>query len=100
MTSKPFTASLLPLKGKYYGAIIVLRDKFGNDNEIRVWLADPTGRMSQRQLDYYGYASNEEAAEDGMFCDCHYESELTFLLAQEIVKTINDFQVPSKAINS
>jgi hypothetical protein len=98
MTPKPLIASLEPLKGKHYGTVINIRDERGNDHEIKVWLNDPTNRMSQRQLDDYGYASHQEAKEDGMPCDCHYESELAFLLAQEIVKTINSFQFPSENV--
>lgn len=94
-TSKPFTARLKPLEGKHYGTIINVRDEQGYDYEITVWTNDLDHRMSQRELDDYGYKSNKEAREDGMPCDCHYESERDFLLAQEIIKAINSFRFPN-----
>lgn len=93
-TQRPFTASLRHLGGKHYGSIIDLRDERGHEYQVKLWISDPTHRMSQRQLDYYNYASNEEAQDDGMPCDCHYESERQYLLAQAIVNVINNFKLP------
>jgi len=77
-------AKIQPLKGKYYGTTIEL----DGGELIEVWImGDWT--PSARQLEYWGMTL-QEAQDDGMMCDSHYESADCYKLVERIVKAINN----------
>ena len=75
------------LKGKYYGTSIRY---FVNDCpcSIEVWNHTDCHTPSQRQLDYWEM-TYEEAKDDGMMCDSHYETENDYNIAKIIVEALN-----------
>ncbi len=79
-------ARLLPLTGKYYGTPVEIETEEGTEF-IEVWLKG-NRRPSSRQLTKINM-TEEEAIEDGYFCDEHYETALSFWVAQRIVDGIN-----------
>jgi hypothetical protein len=89
MSSFSYTAKVLPLKGKYYGTIVELIDEEGRKSEIKIWIDDPDYSPSDRQLEDYGFANKEEAHDDGFPCDCHYESQRGYWIANCIASAIN-----------
>lgn len=67
---------------KYYGTEIEVFDDDGNSvGYFEIWLA-PT-----REKDYV--ASERQGGEEYEICDSHYESALTFRIANRIVEAIN-----------
>jgi hypothetical protein len=97
-------ATLLPLKGKYYGTEIQVKfQDAGEAQEIRLW--DSTGfEPSTRQLEKHGYTQvqwdNNEEVNDGhggliniklldIVTDSHFESKITYQRALELVEKIN-----------
>ena len=99
-------AEIRPLCSKYYGTII---DIFGeHETEIHLWCcADYI--PSERELKQSGYTledwKNNIEIDDGwggkmkirdldITCDCHFESQWTYELAQFICKAINKENAP------
>ena len=74
-------AMLMPLNGKYYGTIVKLKD----GSEINVWVMSKNNWNSPsfRQLEYWNM-SLDEAIEDGMMSDSHFESTRGFIIASLI----------------
>lgn len=85
------TAEIKPLKGKYYGTIVEVKDGEKFIAEIKVWTARrcmPLDEPSSEALFYYDYASVEEARADGWPCDSHYQSILDAKIAKAIKEAI------------
>jgi len=81
-------AEILPLDGKYYGTVIKYKNTFGEERTIKVWnMGDYT--PSQRQLEKWGYTL-DEAKEDGMMCDDHFESAECHKIASVICRALNE----------
>ena len=90
---KTMKAKILPLKGKYYGTLIEyesITPYSDNTHELVVWdMGDFT--PSKRQLEDWGY-SLEEAKEDDMMSDSHYESSRGYMIAEAIVKALESIR--------
>ena len=69
------------LGGKYYGTDV----RVDGGGGVSVWVTG-NGEPSNRQLKYWGVASQSEAAEEGYFCDSHYETEYGYRLAVAIAE--------------
>lgn len=80
------TAELLPLKGKYYGSHIQLRDERGNDLDcIEIWAFGGDYTPSEREIE--GWDESEYGPYE--VCDSHFESAFGYRICQLIVKAIN-----------
>lgn len=75
------------LKGKYYGTVIRYQvSPEDTEKSIEVWdMGDYT--PSRRQLEYWGL-SLDEAKEDGIMCDSHYETLRSYDIACVIVDAL------------
>lgn len=79
-------ARLLPLKGKYYGTRVEIETLDGTEI-MQIWVKG-NRRPSARQLTQINM-TEEEANEDGCFCDEHYETSISYWLANSIIDAIN-----------
>jgi len=79
-------ARLLPLKGKYYGTQVEIETLDGTET-MQIWVRG-NRRPSARQLTQINM-TEEEANEDGYFCDEHYETAISYWLASSIIDVIN-----------
>ncbi len=108
-------AKLLDLKGKYYGTIIEIVDDNNNKYEINLWNnseAKPSVRELKKAeldctpeqwaaneiVDYKDYEGSGQftlvkmrAKEALEINDGHYESQATYVAAQQIIYRINSF---------
>ena len=73
-------AEIADLSGKYYGTKVI----YGNEHEITIWTHDKDFTPSKRQLEYWEMTL-EEAKEDGIMCDSHYETQEDYEVAKCIV---------------
>lgn len=80
-------ASIRPLNGKYYGTLIDIDDGTWGGSTLEVWIMG-NYRPSKRQLEHWEVESYEGAKEDGFLSDDHFESELGYIIAEAIVKTL------------
>lgn len=81
-------ATINPLKGKYYGTIIVIDfEDGGHLEEIKLWDSGDW-KPSQRELEKYKMNLTQWEDED-MSCDGHFESILTYNRATKLVALIN-----------
>lgn len=96
-------AELMPLEGKYYGTIVKVTLDDGETTEIKIWHSgDYT--PSERECQCAGisreqWLKNEmiDEGSDGLveareileICDSHFESQVSYWLAERIVKGIN-----------
>lgn len=83
------TATIMPLSGKYYGTVI--ETQFG---KIEVWLSSRGhDEPSQREMAEWPEPSPEngsaEEIRSEMMAGGHYESEISYRVAQIIVKALN-----------
>jgi hypothetical protein len=76
-------AHIKPLHGKYYGTEIVYQLPGEDVGSLQVWDRGD-GTPSQRQLEDWGMTL-QEARDDDMMCDSHYETTLSYRIA-EIVR--------------
>lgn len=98
------TAELKPLSGKYYGTEIILYVDGEEAQTIKVWDANKVYEPSVRELQRHGYTRKQwdenALVDDGwggkypireadLMCDSHYEDHGDYLVAMEIVKSIN-----------
>jgi hypothetical protein len=80
-------AMIAPLMGKYYGTKIQFDNGGG---KLTVWYMG-NWEPSKRQLEHWGMTL-EEARDDLMLSDSHFESEQGFAIAEAICKAINDLR--------
>lgn len=81
-------ATLLPLCGKYYGTKIQI--DYGDPTPIvlNIWKFSST--MSKRQLDYFELDPADTHEINDSMSDGHFESGLTFMVADLLVKRLNN----------
>lgn len=83
-------ATILPLKGKYYGTKIKVTDLAGHsryadsDTILAVWVY--SGEPSVRQREEWG----DDADDSDMMCDNHFESALSYDIALRIAAALTD----------
>jgi len=78
-------AHIQPLEGKYYGTIVELHD----GARIEIWIMDGHGiTPSKRQLEKWDMTL-EEAKDDDMMCDSHFESARGYGIAEILVDALN-----------
>jgi hypothetical protein len=83
-------AWLKPLDGKYYGSRIGLFCDDGTEAEINVWIHDSRYRPSRRELKHSGCVSVEEARDNDVTSDCHFESDTCHSVCLKIVNALNN----------
>ena len=82
------TATIRPLKNKYYGTVIEYRLPNGDTGTIEIW--EMSGYTpSERQLKHDGYGDISKWREDDMGCDGHYETEMGYAIAKKICSALN-----------
>lgn len=92
-------ATLLPLRGKYYGTLIEIEDGFKytislwhsgsfepSDRELEGITIEQWRNNEEVNLAGYGYIPAKEIVE---ICDEHFESRETYALALKIVEKLN-----------
>ncbi len=87
---KKVVAKILPLDGKYYGTKVHV--DYGIEGiDIVIWKS--TGKLSKRQCEYWsipeGHETDAEIRLDYL-CDNHYESALSFMVADLLCKRLNN----------
>ena len=78
-------ATIKPLDGKYYGTYVLHKT-----TEIKVWYMGDR-KPSQRQLDAWKMTI-DEAMEDDMLCDDHYESREGAIIADTICHALTGLE--------
>lgn len=79
-------AKLLKLEGKYYGSVIELLD----ESKIIVWVNDNNwSTPSPRQIEMWGMTL-EEAKENDMMCDSHFESARGYKITSAIADMLTE----------
>lgn len=84
-------ASIRPLDGKYYGTKIQI--EYGADEPIIINIWKSTGKLSKRQCEYWCIKEGQETEPEirlSYLCDNHYESALTFMVADLLVNRLNN----------
>ena len=79
------SAKLLPLEGKYYGTRVEITTDEGCTSWVMIWHNDSSG-PSSRELEGWDV---EEYGEYEI-CDSHYETATDLLIAETIVKVVNE----------
>lgn len=79
-------AYIEPLSGKYYGTKIIIDTGGTTPSELSIWEMG-NHQPSTRQLEKWNMTFGE-AKDDGMMCDSHYETELSYKIARIIQKAL------------
>lgn len=82
-------AKLEPLDGKYYGSSISVRLDDGSFGEINVWIHDRRWIPSRRELERWRFKTPEEAKDNDVTCDSHFESDVGYEICLKIVEALN-----------
>lgn len=92
------TATLPPLKGKYYGTEVEVETPEGS-TQFSIWLSG--GEPSDRQLSEWGFSrevwdtgnlgrqGSYEVTRHDYVCDGHWESEIAYQMAKRIADKLN-----------
>ncbi len=79
-------ASLAALGGKYYGTFVIF-DSGMDVHHIKIWINDGDAPSARQLVDWN--MTIDEARADGMMSDSHYETELTYQAAVNMVDFLN-----------
>ena len=77
-------AEIADLSGKYYGTKVI----YGDENEITIWTHYKDFTPSKRQLEYWEMTL-EEAKENDMMCDTHYETQEDYEIAKCVASALS-----------
>ncbi len=80
-------AYISPFVGAYYGTEIIL-DYGKIKSSFRVWISDFP--PSKRQLESWGFKTEQEAYDNDYICDQHYETSESYRIAELIINAINE----------
>ena len=98
-------AHIEDLSGKYYGTTVDVEIDSGNTTSIEVWAN--SNEPSKRQLEEDGYTQEDwdnnalvetgyggkgKIRESDLFCDNHFETKESYLLASIICDAINNIE--------
>ena len=113
----PVSAELLPLKGKYYATKILLKTQDDKTDIFEINFRDDHS-PSPREIEKLGYSYDDyvnnifvrdwfgedlaklQDVTNQHFCDSHYETNQTFLIAQYIVNVLNSVANIPRSLNN